>query len=117
MQIKSFTKAVADHIAAQHPQRYTTNQSKRARQGRIYIDYLRNARGATAIGAYSTRARPGAPIATPLFWREVEEGVRPEGFTVATVPDRLTALKSDPWAEIGTVRQTITRAVRRKLGL
>ncbi len=116
-EIKSLTKAVADHIAVQHPQRYTTNQSKRARQGRIYIDYLRNARGATAIGAYSTRARPGAPIATPLFWREVEEGVRPEGFTVATVPLRLTALKSDPWAEIGTVRQTIARAVRRKLGL
>ncbi len=116
-QAKSFTRGVADHIAAQHPERYTTNQSKRARQGRIYIDYLRNARGATAIGAYSTRARPGAPIATPLFWREVEEGVRPEGFTVATVPVRLTALKSDPWAEIGTVRQTIARAVLRKLGL
>ena len=116
-QAKSFTKAVADHIAAQHPQRYTTNQSKRARQGRIYIDYLRNARGATAIGAYSTRARPGAPIATPLFWREVEEGVRPEGFTVATIPDRVAALKSDPWAEIGTVRQTIARAVLGKLGL
>ena len=101
-QAKSFTRAVADHIAAQHPQRYTTNQSKRARQGRIYIDYLRNARGATAIGAFSTRARPGAPIATPLFWREVEEGVRPEGFTVATVPVRLTALKSDPWANGGS---------------
>jgi bifunctional non-homologous end joining protein LigD len=116
-QAKSFTKAVADHIAAQHPERYTANQSKRTRQGRIYIDYLRNARGATAIGAFSTRARAGAPIATPLFWREVEEGVRPEGFTVATVPSRLAALKSDPWAEIGAVRQRITPAVRRRLGL
>ncbi len=110
-EIKSFTKAVADHVAAQNPQRYTTNQSKRARQGRIYIDYLRNARGATAIGAYSTRARPGAPVATPLFWSEVEDAVRPEGFTVATVPNRIAALKSDPWAEIGTVRQAITPAV------
>jgi bifunctional non-homologous end joining protein LigD len=116
-EIKTFTKAVADHLAAQNPQRYTTNQSKRVRQGRIYIDYLRNARGSTAIGAYSARARPGAPIATPLFWSEVEEGVRPEGFTVATVPRRVAALKSDPWAEIGTVRQKITPAVRRKLGL
>jgi bifunctional non-homologous end joining protein LigD len=116
-QAKSFTKAVADRLASQDPQRYTANQSKRARQGRIYIDYLRNARGATAIGAYSTRARAGAPIATPLFWREVEEGVRPEGFTVATVPLRLTALKSNPWAEIGTVRQAITKTVRRQLGL
>ena len=116
-EIKSFTKAVADHIAAQNPQRYTTNQSKRARHGRIYIDYLRNARGATAIGAYSTRARPGAPVATPLFWREVEEAVRPEAFTVATVPARLKALTTDPWAEIGTVRQSIAPAVRRRLGL
>jgi bifunctional non-homologous end joining protein LigD len=116
-QIKAFTKAVADHVADGNPQSYTTNQSKRARHNRIYIDYLRNTRGATAIGAYSTRARPGAPVATPLFWKEVETGVRPEGFTVATVPGRLAALKSDPWAEIGTVRQTIGAAVRRKLGL
>ncbi len=114
--IKAFTKAVAEQIAGRNPQRYTTNQSKRARQGRIYIDYLRNGRGATAIGAYSTRARPGAPVATPVFWEEVESGVRPEGFTVATVPGRLAALKSDPWAELGKVRQTVTAAARRKLG-
>ncbi len=113
--IKAFTKTVAEQIAAGNPQRYTTNQSKRARQGRIYIDYLRNGRGATAIGAYSTRARPGAPVATPVFWDEVETGVRPETFTVATVPGRLASLKSDPWAEIGKVRQTVTATARRKL--
>jgi bifunctional non-homologous end joining protein LigD len=116
-QAKAFSKAVADHIAAQHPERYTTNQSKRARQGRIYIDYLRNARGATAIGAFSTRARPTAPVATPLFWSEVEEAIRPEGFTIATVPARLKTLKSDPWAAISRVRQKISPSVRRKLGL
>ena len=108
---------MADRIAAQHPERYTTNQSKRARHGRIYIDYLRNGRGATAIGAYSTRSRPVAPVATPLFWSEVEEAVRPEGFTIATVPARLAALKSDPWAEIGAVRQTIAADVLSRLGL
>ncbi len=116
-QIKSFTKRVADRLAAQHPERYTTNQAKRARQGRIYIDYLRNGRGATAIGAYSSRARPGAPVGIPLFWSEVEEAVRAEGFTIVTVPARLAALKSDPWAEIGKVRQTIAADVWRKLGL
>ncbi|MGH7047108.1 MAG: DNA ligase D [Stellaceae bacterium] len=115
--IKTFSKAVAEQIADQSPQRYTTNQSKRARQGRIYIDYLRNSRGATAIGAYSTRARPGATVATPVFWDEVEAGVRPEGFTVTTIPDRLAKLQSDPWAEIGKVRQTVSAAARRKLGL
>ncbi|HEV2099404.1 MAG TPA: DNA ligase D [Stellaceae bacterium] len=116
-QAKSFTKAVADYVAAQNPERYTTNQSKRAREGRLYIDYLRNARGATAIGAYSTRARQGAPIAIPLFWSEVEDAIRSESFTVATVPARLKALKSDPWAAIGTLRQKISAELRRKLGL
>ena len=90
-EVKNFTKAVAEHMAARHPQRYTANQSKRARQGRIYIDYLRNARGATAVGAYSTRARPGAPVSTPLSWSEVESRRPPGNFTVATVPARLAS--------------------------
>ena len=115
--IKAFTRAVAVRMAEQSPQRYTATQSKRARQGRIYIDYLRNTRGATAIGTYSPRARPGAPVSTPLFWEEVERPVRPEGFTVATVPARLAALKSDPWAGIGALRQSIAAGARRKLGL
>ena len=98
------------------PRGFTANQAKRARHGRIYIDYLRNSRGATAIGAYSPRARPGAPVSTPLFWEEVEKGVRPDEFTVATVPQRLAALDADPWAEIGKLRQSISAAVRRRIG-
>ena len=116
-EVKNFTKAVADDMAARYPQRYTANQSKRARQGRIYIDFLRNTRGATAVGAYSTRAREGATVSTPLSWSEVEAGARPEGFTVATVPARLASLNTDPWAEIGKLRQTITAAAGRKLGI
>ncbi len=116
-EVKNFTKAVADDMAARHPQRYTANQSKRARHGRIYMDYLRNTRGATAVGAYSTRARPGATVSVPVSWSEVEAGIRPGSLTVATVPSRLAALKSDPWAEIATLRQSIGAAARRKLGL
>jgi bifunctional non-homologous end joining protein LigD len=115
-EVKAFTKWVADQFVAQSPDRFTANQAKRARRGRIYIDYLRNSRGATAIGAYSPRARPGAPVSTPLFWEEVEKGVRPEGFTVTTVPQRLAALDADPWAEIGKLRQSISAAVRRRVG-
>jgi bifunctional non-homologous end joining protein LigD len=115
-EVKGFTKWVADQFVAQSPERFTANQAKRARHGRIYIDYLRNSRGATAIGAYSPRARQGAPVSTPLFWEEVEKGVRPEGFTVATVPQRLAALRTDPWAEIGKLRQSISAAVRRRIG-
>ena len=113
-EVKAFTKWVADQFVAQSPERFTANQAKRARRGRIYIDYLRNSRGATAIGTYSPRARAGAPVSTPLFWEEVEKGVRPEGFTVATVPQRLAALETDPWAEIGKLRQSISAAVRRR---
>ena len=115
--IKEFAKWVAERFAAAYPDRFTTNMAKRARTGRIFIDYLRNGRGATAIGAYSPRARAGAPVATPLFWEEVEKGVKPDGFTVTTVPDRLARLKSDPWAEMPQLRQTIAARVRREIGI
>ncbi|TMJ68887.1 MAG: DNA ligase D [Alphaproteobacteria bacterium] len=96
---------------------FTANMAKRARHGRIYIDYLRNGRGATAVGAYTPRARPGAPVSTPVSWEEVEQGVRPDEFTVETVPQRLTTLSADPWADIGKTRQTISAAVRRQVGI
>lgn len=115
--IKEFAKWVAERFTATYPDRFTTNMSKRARAGRIFIDYLRNGRGATAIGAYSTRARAGAPVATPLFWEEVEKGVKPDGFTVSTVPARLAKLKSDPWAEMPKLRQSINAKVRKAAGI
>ena len=116
-EVKAFAKWVADSLVAQRPQDFTANMAKRARRGRIYIDYLRNGRGATAVGAYSPRARPGAPVSTPVSWEEVEQGVRPDAFTVETVPQRLAALRSDPWAEIGKIRQTISATVRRQVGI
>ncbi|MGE3783611.1 MAG: DNA ligase D, partial [Alphaproteobacteria bacterium] len=115
--VKEFAKWVAERFVAAYPDRFTSNMAKRARAGRIFIDYLRNGRGATAIGAYSPRARPGAPVATPLFWEEVENGVTPDRFTVATVPQRLAALDSDPWAEMHKLRQSISARVRRDIGI
>jgi bifunctional non-homologous end joining protein LigD len=116
-EIKAFAKWVADSFVAQRPEDFTANMAKKARHGRIYIDYLRNGRGATAVGAYSPRARPGAPVSTPLSWKEVENGVRPQEFTVETVPQRLAALQSDPWEEIGKIRQSISAAVGRQVGI
>ncbi len=116
-QVKAFAKWIADSFVAQRPEAFTANMAKRARQGRIYIDYLRNGRGATAVGAYTPRARPSAPVSTPISWEEVEQGVKPDEFTVATVPQRLAALSADPWAEIGKIRQTISAAVRRQVGI
>ncbi|MBO0738184.1 MAG: DNA ligase D, partial [Alphaproteobacteria bacterium] len=116
-EVKAFAKWVADGFVAQRPHDFTANMAKKSRQGRIYIDYLRNGRGATAVGAYSPRARPGAPVSTPLSWEEVEKAVRPDGFTLETVPNRVATRGSDPWAEMMAVRQSISAAVRRRIGI
>jgi bifunctional non-homologous end joining protein LigD len=116
-EVKAFAKWLADSFVAQRPEDFTANMAKRARHGRIYIDYLRNGRGATAVGAYTPRARPGAPVSTPVSWEEIEKGVRADEFTVETVPQRLSALSADPWGEIGKVRQSISAAVRRQVGI
>ena len=95
--VKSFTKALADSMAKDDPDRYVATVAKSKRQGKILIDYLRNQRGATAVAAYSTRARPGAPVSTPLDWEELGPDIGPAHFTVANLPARLAALTDDPW--------------------
>jgi bifunctional non-homologous end joining protein LigD len=115
--VRAFSRWVAERFAAVDPDHFTSNMAKRVRAGRIFIDYLRNSRGATAIAAYSPRARPGAPVAMPLSWEEVENGVKPDRFTVATVPERLARLTSDPWAEMRELRQAISAKLRREIGI
>lgn len=110
---KSFSRAVADAVVRDAPDRYTANLSKAKRHGRIFIDYLRNGRGATAVAPYSSRARPGAPIATPLHWKELNAKLRPDAFTVQTFAERRRRLRADPWEGMASVRQSITAAVRR----
>ena len=107
-EVKAFCEAVATAAARDSPDRYTTNMAKAARPGKIFLDYLRNGRGATAIAAYSPRARPGAPVATPLAWEELGPSLGSDHYTVATLPRRLKALARDPWADIGKLRQSIT---------
>ena len=115
--VKTFAKWVADRMHEERPDQFTANMSKQERRGRIYLDYLRNSRGATAVGAYSPRERAGTTVSAPLSWEEVESGVHPTAFTVATIPARLAALDVDPWAEIGQVRQTIAAKVRKHIGI
>src|SRR5689334_14627678 len=83
--------------------RYTSNMSKAQRAGKIFIDYLRNGRSATAIAAYSTRAKANATVSVPLSWEELTPKIRSDSFTVENLPDRLKRLKSDPWEKIGSV--------------
>lgn len=116
-EVKAFTRAVVDSIVAREPSRYTSNMSKANRKGKIFIDYLRNGRGATSIAAYSTRARPNAPVSTPLFWEELETDVRANTYTVRNLPERLESLKADPWAGFLKARQPITAAMKKAVGL
>src|SRR6185295_3021825 len=90
-----FAQAVAEALAREDPSSFTTKLAKAARGGRLFIDYLRNGRGATAVAAYSTRARPGATVSAPLRWEELSPRTRPEQFTVRTMPRRLAG--ADPW--------------------
>ena len=96
--VKAFTKALADAMAADNPDRYVSTITKSKRRGKILIDYLRNQRGATAVAAYSTRARPGAAVSAPLSWDELGPGIGPAYFTVENMPTRLATLATDPWA-------------------
>ncbi|MFW5775594.1 MAG: DNA ligase D, partial [Chitinivibrionales bacterium] len=116
-EVKAVSKAIASGLAHNHPKEYTATMSKSKRKNRIYIDYVRNSRGATSVAAYSTRARHGAPVSTPVFWEEIERGISPQSFTIDTVVDRLNALKKDPWEGIDSVNQSITAPLRRELGL
>lgn len=111
---KDFSHAVALFLEAAAPDRFTSKMSKAARKGKIFIDYLRNDRGATSIAPYSTRARSGAPVSTPITWEELGK-VTSNQFTIRNLPARLARLKADPWAEIGKTKQAIKASMTKKL--
>jgi bifunctional non-homologous end joining protein LigD len=102
---KDFAHAVAASMAADEPAHYTAAKSKRNK--RIFIDYLRNSREATAVAPYSTRARPGAPVSTPIEWSELGTLKGANQYTVLNLPARLARLRKDPWAAIGRLRQKL----------
>ena len=112
---KTFAKTVADHLVAAIPQRFTSNMAKRVRKGKVFIDYLRNARGATAIAAYSTRAKPGAPVSAPIAWDELSNEMAPDYFTVMNLPGRLKHLRRDPWDAYDRSARRITVEMRKRL--
>ncbi len=107
---KAFTKSIAVAMARDAPRQYLAKMTKSARQGRIYIDYLRNGRGATAVAAYSPRARPGGGVSTPVDWSELTTKLAPDRYTVLNLRARLKRLRNDPWADIGKIRQLLPGA-------
>jgi len=106
-QIKEFSRGIAESLARAAPDLYVATASKAKRRGKVYVDYLRNARGASSVAPYSTRARAGATVSTPIAWKEIDR-VTNEQFDVETVVTRLRQAKQDPWKGIGSSRQSIS---------
>jgi bifunctional non-homologous end joining protein LigD len=107
--MKAWTHGLVQAMEKAAPRRYLSKMSKAARTGKIYLDYMRNERGATAVAPYSMRSRLGLPVSVPMQWEELTEPERPR-FTVAAFGDWSERLKSDPWLELPTVRQKLSAA-------
>jgi len=114
-QVKNFAHAFAATLAQSHPLEFLATASKAQRHGRIYIDYLRNSRGATSVASYSLRARDGAPVAMPLRWNELGKLRSGHAFDLRSALQRLKRMRADPWAGIDELRQSLDD-VMKKLG-
>jgi bifunctional non-homologous end joining protein LigD len=110
-----FARAFAQALVRRQPALFTERFAKAGRDDKILIDYLRNNRTNTSIAAFSTRARPHAPVSVPLAWSELSPTKTPDRFTMETVPGRLTRLKRDPWEAYWKARQRIPRNAIRAL--
>ncbi|MEU3498779.1 non-homologous end-joining DNA ligase [Kitasatospora cineracea] len=111
-EVRSFARDVADLLAARHPDRLTTAARRQARGGRLYLDVQRNGHGQTTVTPYAVRALPGAPVAAPLNWEELDDpALTARRWTVATVDELLAA--ADPWA--APARGRSPAAARRRL--
>ncbi len=107
--VKRFAHGFADALAKSEPDRFLASASKRLRAGRIFVDYLRNGRGATAVASYSLRARPGAPVAMPLSWAQLPKLQRADAFPMAEALAHLRRRRKDPWEGINALRQNLAR--------
>ncbi|MBN5086689.1 DNA ligase D [Stenotrophomonas maltophilia] len=109
---KRFAKGFADALAQSEPKRFLATATKALRNKRIFVDYLRNGRGATAVASYSLRGRPGAPVAMPLAWSELPNLKRADAFTIKDVPGKLKRRRKDPWEGIDALKQNLSKWAR-----
>ena len=107
--VKEFCRTVAESMEKDDPERYVSTAAKERRNKRIFIDYLRNSREATAVAPYSTRARPGAPVSVPIEWSELGSLKSADQYTVQNLMQRLSRLQKDPWATIGRIKQSLPK--------
>ena len=106
--VKIFTHAFVKYLSIQSPQLIVANMNKTQRKGKIFVDYLRNQRGASSIAPYSTRIKENAAVATPLSWSELSVRIKSDTFTVKNLPQRLAKLKQDPWVDFYQLKQKLS---------
>jgi len=106
-EVAAFARRIAEAIVREEPRRYIARMARSEREGKIFIDYLRNVRGATSVAAYSTRAKPAAPVSVPLDWDELSPRRPSDHYTIITVPRRLAGLRSDPWRDYASRRRPL----------
>jgi bifunctional non-homologous end joining protein LigD len=112
-----FSRALAVRLAETDPRRFTANMAKASRRGRIFIDFHRNRRSSTAVAAYSLRAKPGAPVSTPLSWQELGELDDPRELDWSSVPKRLLERHADPWQDMDKAAGSITTELEARVGV
>lgn len=105
--VNEFTHVFVRFLEQLKPDKYVSTMSKSKRSGKIFVDYLRNQRTATSIGAYSTRAKIHAPVSTPLAWEELSPNKEENTYTIRTLPKRLQQLHNDPWADFWNIKQSL----------
>lgn len=113
--VKDFCRTLAKTLAAHEPERFVAEASKKKREGKIFIDWLRNQRGQTSVCPYSPRARKGAPAAAPIRWDELARAESGAAYTVKTLPRRLASLKADPWEGYREAAEPISPAALKTL--
>lgn len=113
-EVKTFAHDLANRLAVTAPDRYVANMSKKKRRGRIFVDYLRNERGSTAVAPFSPRRKPNATVATPVSWKELPQIASAGAFTMETLERRLAALRSDPWVGYAQAAKQVLSAARLK---
>ena len=115
--VKDFSHAIVKYMAKLIPDRFSAVSGPKNRIGRIFIDYLRNGRGATTINAFSVRTREGLPVSVPIFREELNEIKGANIWNIHNLHERLGQLDADPWAGFAKTKQTITKEMRRKIGM